>query len=106
MHVTTTDSPRLSPSRIYPTRSTASPESASTVERERGFTDAMEKEFPGIQVVATQFGMSVLSNSTSATENMLTAHPELNGLFASAEPMSVGASQALKSRSIAGKVKL
>ena len=81
------------------------PGSASTVERERGFTEAMGKEFPGIQIVATQFGMSDRAKAMSVAENMLTAHPDLNGLFASAEPMSVGASQALKSRSLAGKVK-
>lgn len=81
------------------------PGSASTVERERGFTTAMGKEFPDIEIVATQFGMSDRAKAMSVTENMLTAHPDLNGLFASAEPMSVGASQALKSRSLAGKVK-
>ena len=81
------------------------PGSASTVERERGFTDAIAREFPGIQIVATQFGMSDRAKAMSVTENMLTAHPDLNGLFASAEPMSVGASQALKSRSLGGKVK-
>ena len=81
------------------------PGSASTVERERGFADAMSKEFPEIQVVATQFGMSDRAKSMAVAENMLTAHPDLNGMFASAEPMSVGASQALKSRSLAGKVK-
>ena len=82
------------------------PGSASTVERELGFTDAMAKEFPGIKIVATQFGMSDRAKAMNVTENMLTAHPEVNGLFASCEPMSVGASQALKSRSLAGKVRL
>ena len=82
------------------------PGSASTVERERGFTDAMAKEFPGIQIVASQFGMSDRAKAMSVTENMLTAHGDLNGIFASAEPMSVGASQAVKSRSLAGKVHL
>ena len=81
------------------------PGSASTVERERGFADAMAKEFPSIQIVATQFGMSDRAKSMSVAENMLTAHPDLNGFFASAEPMSVGTSQALKSRSMAGKIK-
>ena len=41
----------------------------------------------------------------SVTENMLTANPDVNGIFASAEPSSVGASQALKSRKLAGKIK-
>jgi ribose transport system substrate-binding protein len=40
----------------------------------------------------------------SVTENMLTAHPDLDGIFASNESGSAGASQALKN--YAGKVKL
>ena len=82
------------------------PGSASTMERERGFSEAMGKEFPEIKIVATQFGMSDRAKAMSVTENMLTAHPDLNGIFASAEPMSVGASQALKSRSLGGKIHL
>lgn len=81
------------------------PGSASTVERERGFTEAMAKEFPGVQIVATQFGMSDRAKAMSVAENMLTAHPDLDGFFASCEPMSVGTSQALKSHSLSGKIK-
>ena len=81
------------------------PGSASTVERERGFTDVIAAEFPAIKIVATQFGMSDRAKSLAATENILTAHPTLSGLFASCEPSSLGAAQALKSRNLAGKVK-
>jgi ribose transport system substrate-binding protein len=81
------------------------PGSASTMERERGFTEAMQKEFPDITIVATQFGMSDRAKAMAVAENMLTAHPDLNGLFSSSEPMTVGASQALKSHSLGGKVK-
>ena len=81
------------------------PGGASTMERERGFTEAIEKEFPEMHIVATQFGMSDRAKAMTVTENMITAHPDVNGIFASAEPSSVGASQALKSRSLAGKIK-
>jgi ribose transport system substrate-binding protein len=82
------------------------PGSVSTMDRERGFDEAMAKEFPQIQVVARQFGMSDRAKAMAAAENMLTAHPDLGGMFASAEPGSVGASQALKTRGLAGKTKL
>jgi ribose transport system substrate-binding protein len=36
---------------------------------------------------------------------MLTANPSLDALFASAEPATVGAAQALKARNLAGRVK-
>jgi ribose transport system substrate-binding protein len=81
------------------------PGSASTMDRERGFDDVMKAEFPQINVVARQFGMSDRSQAMGAAENILTAHPDLNGIFASSEPSSIGASLALKSRGLSGKVK-
>jgi ribose transport system substrate-binding protein len=82
------------------------PGSFSTMERERGFKEVMAQEFPGIQIVAEQFGMSDRAKARAAAENMLAAHPDLDGMFASAEPSSVGASLAVKARDLAGKVKL
>jgi ribose transport system substrate-binding protein len=82
------------------------PGSGSTMDRERGFEDVIKSEFPGIRIVASQFGQSDRSKAMAATENILTAHPDLDGIFASSEPSSVGASLALKSRSLAGKVQL
>jgi ribose transport system substrate-binding protein len=74
------------------------PGSASTMEREDGFRDEVRKKFPGIEVAALQFGMADRAKAMAATENMLTAHPDLAGLFADNESSSVGAVQALKSR--------
>jgi len=81
------------------------PGSASTTDRERGFEDVMKSEFPNIEVVQRQFGMSDASKSRAAAENILTAHADLNGLFASSEPSSLGTALALKSRGLSGKVK-
>jgi ribose transport system substrate-binding protein len=81
------------------------PGSASTMDRERGFDDVMKTEFPKIQVVARQFGMSDRSKAMGAAENILTAHPDLTGIFASSEPSSIGVALALKSRGLSGKVK-
>ncbi len=82
------------------------PGSGSTMDREKGFTEVMAKEFPNIQVVATQYGMSDRAKAMAASENILTAHPDLDGIFASSEPSSVGAALAIKGRGISGKVKL
>jgi ribose transport system substrate-binding protein len=81
------------------------PGSASTMDRERGFDEVIGAGFPGIQIVARQYSMSDRSKAMTAMENFLTAHPDLKGIFASAEPGSVGAALALKSRGLAGKVK-
>ncbi len=82
------------------------PGSASTSERERGFQETVKKEFPGIQVAALQYGMSDRARSLAVSEDILTAHPDLRGIFASNESSTVGAAQALKSRSLGGKIKL
>lgn len=82
------------------------PGSASTMDREQGFLATVEKEFPNIKIVATQYGMSDRAKSLSAAENILTAHPDLDGIFASSEPSSVGASLAIKARQLSDKVAL
>ena len=80
------------------------PGSASTVEREKGFTDVIASDFPGIHIVATQFGMSDRAKSLAAMENILTAHPTLAGAFASCEPSSLGAAQAAQIAQPRGQV--
>ena len=82
------------------------PGSGSTVDREKGFEDVITKEFPNIRIVARQFGMSDRAKARDAAENMLGAHPDLDGMFASAEPSSVGAALAIKARGLVDKVKL
>ncbi len=81
------------------------PGSYSTMERERGFDDVVAREYPQIRVVARQFGLSDRAKAMAAAENILTAHPDLDGLFASTEPSSSGAALVLKARGLAGKVK-
>ena len=82
------------------------PGGKSTVDRERGFEDVMRSEFPKIQIVARQFGMADRAKSRQVAENILTANPDLDAMFASAEANSIGAVQAIKSRDLSGKIKL
>lgn len=82
------------------------PGGTSTVLRERGFDATMAKEFPHIQVVARQFGMADPARSRAAAEDILTAHPDLAGIFASSEAASLGSIQAIRNRGLSGKIKL
>ena len=82
------------------------PGGASTGLRERGFEDTIEKEFPKIRIAARQFGMADRARSRAAAENILTAHPDLAGIFASSEAASIGSIQAIKSRGLSQKIKL
>ena len=74
------------------------PGAASTLLREQGFEETLHKSYPGIEIVDKRFGMADFAKSLAVSENMLTAHPDLNALFASNESSTVGASQALKAR--------
>jgi len=80
------------------------PGSGSTLLREQGFEDTLAKKYPGIRIVDWRFGMSDFAKSLAVAENMLTAHPDADGMFASNETGSVGAAQALRGRQ--SKVKL
>ncbi len=74
------------------------PGSAATMEREEGFQDEMKKLYPGVELLGVQYAMADRAKAMAATENVLTAHPDLAGLFADNESSSSGAVQALKSR--------
>ena len=82
------------------------PGSVSTVARETGLRETLEREFPMIELVAFQYGMSNRAQSLAAAEDILTAHPNLNGIFGSAEPGTIGVVQAVKARQLTGKVKI
>jgi ribose transport system substrate-binding protein len=76
---------------------------ASSVAREQGFEETIKK-YPGIAVLDKRYGMADFAVSLQVAENMLTAHPDLNGMFSSNETSTVGAVQAVKGRP--GKCKL
>ncbi|HLN02646.1 MAG TPA: substrate-binding domain-containing protein [Bryobacteraceae bacterium] len=82
------------------------PGGTSTVLRERAFEDTVTKDFPGVRIVARQYGMADAARSRAAAENILTAYPDLAGLFASSEAASIGSIQAVRSRNLARKLKL
>ena len=73
----------------------------------RGFQDTIKQKFPGIQIVAFQYGEASRTTSIDRATDILTAHPDLNGFFSSNEPATVGAAQAVKQsgqKGAAGKI--
>ena len=82
------------------------PGSHSTNLREEGFKDTLAKEFSGIEVVAEDYCMADHAKSLEIAENFLTAHPELDGIFGSTEPATVGPARAVRGRNLSGKVRL
>lgn len=81
------------------------PGAATSIQREQGFKEGLKK-FPKVQLVATLYSESDVTKGMQVTENMLTAHPDLKGIFAANEPGAIGAAQVLRARKLVGKVKL
>ena len=69
--------------------------SASTTNREDGFIETIEKEFPDITIVDSQYGMATVETALQTTEDMLTRNQNVQGLYACNASTSVGAMRAL-----------
>ena len=80
------------------------PGAASTEAREKGFEDTIGQKFPRIHILDKRYGMAMVAQAMTVTENMLAGHSDLDGIFASNESSSIGAAQAMRGR--AGKIKL
>ena len=81
------------------------PSAETSIQRQQGFENELKK-YPGLQLAAVQYDQSDISKALSDTENILTAHPGLKGIFAANEPGVIGAVHALQERGLAGKVKV
>lgn len=81
------------------------PGAATSILREQGFLEEL-KNFPDIDLVATQYSMSDVAKAMAVTENILTAHPGLDGIFAAAENCAIGVMGALSAKGLSGKVKV
>lgn len=79
--------------------------SASTLERERGFIDAI-KAHKDIELVdPRRFGGPSRATAQEAAENLLARYSDISGVFACNEPTTFGMLLALRDRGLAGKVK-
>jgi ribose transport system substrate-binding protein len=79
--------------------------SESTMQREKGFTDTIKKKYPNIKIVAEQYGGATTEVSYRAAENLLNAHPNIDGIFCPNESTTFGALRALEDSGKAGKIK-
>ena len=81
------------------------PGASTSNDREQGFKDGLT-QYPGLELVATQYSNSDYGRAMTVAEDILTAHPDLNAIFAANEPTVLGVAQALKSRGLAGQITL
>jgi ribose transport system substrate-binding protein len=68
--------------------------SSNNQKRMAGFKKAME-EFPGVRLVASQTANFQRNMALQVTENLLQAHPQLDGILAANDAMALGAIEAL-----------
>lgn len=81
------------------------PGTSTSIHREKGFKDEIAK-YPDIELVTVQYSQNDMAVAMGVTENILTAFPDIDGIFAANEPGAIGASQAILARGLAGKVKI
>lgn len=82
------------------------PEVESVILRVKGFEEELAARKVGIELVAKLPGGGVKEKSFKATEDVLQAHPDLNGIFASNDPAALGAVAALEKAGKLGQVKI
>ncbi len=81
------------------------PGAATSMMREQGFREEL-KNYPAIELVAVQYSQSDVATAMAVTEDILTAHRDLAGIFGANEASTLGIMQAVKSRGLVGKVKI
>jgi ribose transport system substrate-binding protein len=81
------------------------PGTVTNDQRTTGFKAGLARH-PNLKLVAEQSSNSDPNTALSVTENIVTANPDLDGIFAASEPGVVGAINALTQAGKAGKIKL
>jgi len=67
-----------------------------TDERTKGFVDEIKASSPDIQIVARQSGDFARDKGQQVAEQLIQAHPDLNGIYAENDEMGIGAVNALE----------
>jgi len=85
---------------------TSVPNAGSLEERRQGFMEQLAAEYPGLTLVADRYADGQAATGLNITTDLLTANPNLVGIFASNLIMAQGAGQALAENSAADRVAL
>ncbi|EEE35805.1 periplasmic binding protein/LacI transcriptional regulator [Rhodobacteraceae bacterium KLH11] len=64
--------------------------SRTGIDRRDGFVNRMAENYPDIEVVTVQYGQGDHLKSTEVTKAILTANPDLNGIFGTNEGSAIG----------------
>lgn len=78
---------------------------SAAIERFKGLQKALA-EYPGIEMVDQQSAEWERAKAFEKASNQLVAHPDVDGIWAANDNMAMGALEALRSKGLAGKVKV
>lgn len=81
------------------------PGAATSIWREQGFVEEITK-FSAIELLPIRYSQSEVATAMAVTEDILTGHPDIKGIFAANEAGTIGVIQALKTKNKIGQVKV
>jgi ribose transport system substrate-binding protein len=85
---------------------TALPGAGSLEQRRQGFTEQLKAKYPGLQLIADKYADGQATTGLNIATDLITANPDLKGIFASNLIMAQGVGQAIAENNLAGKVAL
>jgi ribose transport system substrate-binding protein len=72
------------------------PGASVTTDRQNGFVDQLEAEYPDMEVVASQTANFVRTEGQTVMEQLLQSNPDLTAVYAHNDEMALGAVQAIR----------
>ena len=78
----------------------------ATTQRLKGFTDAVNENYPEIEIIGSEYANCEIAKGMEVTENYLTAHPDTAWIFCCNDNMAVGAAQAVAAAGLREQIKI
>ncbi len=85
---------------------TALPGAGSLEARAKGFKEQIASKYPGLTLVADKYADGQATTGLNIATDLITANPDLKGIFASNLIMAQGVGQAIAENNLSGKVAL
>src|SRR5580700_1075351 len=85
---------------------TSIPGVGSLEQRKQGFKEQLAAKYPGLKLVDEKYGDGKATSGLNIMTDLITANPDLRGVFASNLIMAQGAGQAIAENKAADKIKL
>ncbi|MEI9431111.1 ABC transporter substrate-binding protein [Mesorhizobium sp. Cs1299R1N3] len=85
---------------------TALPGAGSLEQRAQGFKEQLKAKYPSLELIADKYADGQATTGLNIATDLITANPDLKGIFASNLIMAQGVGQAIAENKLAGKVGL